>query len=406
MFIVPPLTGHINPTVAVGEALLERGHELWWVGHKSALERSLPAPLHPRAHIWELGEGLGAEELGRLHAGRDKRGVAAFQFLWDGVLLPLAEASLSAILEAIEELQPELCVVDQQTLAGALACRLSGVPWLSSCTTSAGIVDALAELPQAAAWLQERLSERLRRMGLSSLAERGLNELTLSRRGVIIFSSEQLSRSAHPAAQFPDHYRFVGPALKAKRAPLDFPWERLDSKKAKVFMSLGTVNAERGARVYRAALEAFSDGAYQLCLVAPAALLPSERPDWLITQERVPQLELLPKMDLVITHAGHNTTCESLANGLPLLLLPIKDDQPIIAEQVKRAGAGLRLPFARVKSAQLREAVDRLLNEPQFREAASRLSADFRAMGDGGAGGATCIERALTELAEGSSSRD
>jgi UDP:flavonoid glycosyltransferase YjiC (YdhE family) len=111
-------------------------------------------------------------------------------------------------------------------------------------------------------------------------------------------------------------------------------------------------------------------------------------------------------MDLVITHAGHNTTCESLAHGLPLLLLPIKDDQPIIAEQVKRAGAGLRLPFARVKSTQLREAVDRLLNEPQFREAASRLSADFRAMGDGGAGGASCVERALTELAEGSSSRD
>jgi len=396
MFIVPPLTGHINPTVAVGESLLERGHEVWWVGHKSTLVRSLPDTLHPRAHVWAMGEECSADQLGALHTGRDARGVAAFQFLWEGVLLPLAESSYQEVLEAIERIQPELCVVDQQTLAGALACRVTGTPWLTSCTTSAGVVDALGALPQASAWLQHRIEASLERLALPELTTLTLNELTLSAQGVMIFSSRQLSRAAHPEADFPDSYHFIGPALQVKRATISFPWGRLDPQKRKVFMSLGTVNAERGTRLYQVALDAFSDGAYQLCLVAPDELVPETLPAHVIRQPRVPRLELLPYMDAVITHAGHNTTCESLAHGLPLIALPIKDDQPIIAEQIKQVGAGLRLPFARVKSHQLRSAVDRLLTEGQFKTAAQAIQGEFKALGDGGAGGADLVERCLS----------
>ena len=395
MFIVPPLTGHINPTVAVGEALLARGHEVWWVGHPSALSRSLPDELHPRAHVWPMGEGLDAAQLGQLHKGRDARGVAAFQFLWEGVLLPLAESSYATTLEAIEHVRPALCVVDQQALSGALACRQAQTPWVTSCTTSAGVVDALSALPQAAEWLQAKLEERLRRLKLTALAQLSVSELTISEQGAMIFSSRQLSRAAHPDAEFPSTYHFVGPALKVKRATVPFPWARLDPSRPKVFMSLGTVNASRGARLYQAALEAFSDGAYQLCLAAPPELLPEALPEHVISQPRVPQLALLPKVDVVISHAGHNTTCESLAHGLPLVVLPIKDDQPIIAEQVKRAGAGLRLPFARAKAKQLRAAVDQVLREPSFKAAAAQIRDEFIALGDGGAGGADLVERCL-----------
>lgn len=395
MFIVPPLTGHVNPTVAVGEALLARGHEVWWLGHMSTLRRSLPDTLHPNAHLWPMGEELGTEHLGTLHKGREARGVAAFQFLWEGVLLPLAEASYQEVLKALKQVQPALCVVDQQTLAGAFACRVTETPWVTSCTTSAGVIDALAALPQASEWLQGRLRKSLARLELSSLTALSLNELSISELGAMIFSSRHLSSAAHPGAQFPSTYHFIGPALKVRRASVSFPWERLDLNKKKIFMSLGTVNAERGARLYQAALEAFQDGRYQLCLVAPPELLPAELPPHVISQARVPQLALLPKMDVVISHAGHNTTCESLAHGLPIVALPIKDDQPIIAEQIKQAGAGVRLPFARVRAHQLRAAVDELLCEASYREAAEKIRDEFRALGDGGEGGAVLIERCL-----------
>lgn len=44
-----------------------------------------------------------------------------------------------------------------------------------------------------------------------------------------------------------------------------------------------------------------------------------------------PQLELLKIADLTITHAGVNTTLESLSNGVPLVAIPITNDQPGVA---------------------------------------------------------------------------
>jgi MGT family glycosyltransferase len=108
----------------------------------------------------------------------------------------------------------------------------------------------------------------------------------------------------------------------------------------------------------------------------------------------VPQLALLPRVDAVVCHGGHNTTCEALAHGLPLVIAPIKDDQPIVADQVVAAGAGLRIKFGRVQPDELRAAVTRVLAEPAFRAAAERVRASFAA-----AGGAEAAATALAELA-------
>ena len=50
LFVVPPLTGHVNPTASVGGELLARGHEVAWVGHPGTL-----APLLPDNAVVELG---------------------------------------------------------------------------------------------------------------------------------------------------------------------------------------------------------------------------------------------------------------------------------------------------------------------------------------------------------------
>jgi UDP:flavonoid glycosyltransferase YjiC (YdhE family) len=110
----------------------------------------------------------------------------------------------------------------------------------------------------------------------------------------------------------------------------------------------------------------------------------------------VPQLALLKggHFHAVVSHGGHNTVCESLAHGVPLVVTPIRDDQPVIAEQVVRAGAGLRLKFGRLSPAALRDAIGRVLEEAPFAEAAARVQASFAA-----AGGAPKAASLLEELA-------
>jgi len=43
VFVVPPLTGHVNPTLSIGAELLERGHEVAWVSLDKNLTDKLPA---------------------------------------------------------------------------------------------------------------------------------------------------------------------------------------------------------------------------------------------------------------------------------------------------------------------------------------------------------------------------
>jgi UDP:flavonoid glycosyltransferase YjiC (YdhE family) len=100
-----------------------------------------------------------------------------------------------------------------------------------------------------------------------------------------------------------------------------------------------------------------------------------------LVRPSVPQLELLPQLDAVVCHAGHNTVCETLAHGIPLIVAPIRDDQPIIAQQVVDAGAGIRLKYGRANSDEIFDALVSVLETASYREAALRIQASFRAAG-------------------------
>jgi UDP:flavonoid glycosyltransferase YjiC (YdhE family) len=86
--------------------------------------------------------------------------------------------------------------------------------------------------------------------------------------------------------------------------------------------------------------------------------------------------------------------CETLAHGLPLVLAPIRDDQPVVADQVVRAGAGVRVRFGRVGPGELRAAVRQVLDEPLFRAAAGDIRRSFEAAG-GASAAATQLEALL-----------
>jgi MGT family glycosyltransferase len=147
-----------------------------------------------------------------------------------------------------------------------------------------------------------------------------------------------------------------------------------------VLISLGTVNAEAGTRFFAAAVEAAAAAPWRAVLVAPPELF-AEVPSNVLVRRFVPQLALLGHVQAVVCHAGHNTVCEALAHGLPLVVAPIRDDQPIVADQVVRAGCGVRVRFGRVRSGEIGEAVATVLGEPAYRDGAARVRASFEAAG-------------------------
>ena len=378
VFVVPPLVGHVNPTVSVGQALLARGHEVVWVGHPRRV-----APLLPKgARLFALDDGI-SDEVWRpvLERSRTVRGLESLQFLWEEVLVPLARGMLPGVRQALATLAPDVVVADQQAIAGALAARERGLPWATFCTTSATVVDPLADLPRVKAWVASALASLEREAGLPPS-----ETPDLSPHLVVVFSTRALLGET---CVVPPHYRFVGPAAAERPEEPGFPWDRL-GEGPRVFVSLGTVSADGADAFYNTLVDALRDEPVQVIVAAPPERIPNPPPNFLVAA-RVPQVALLKRVDAVVCHAGHNTVCEALAEGLPLVVAPIRDDQPVIAGQVVNAGCGVRLKYGRLRPDALRDAVRRALHEPALRASAARLRASFAAAG-GAAAAASHLE--------------
>ncbi|MFF9053727.1 glycosyltransferase [Streptomyces erythrochromogenes] len=391
LFTVPPLAGHVNPTVAVGAELAARGHEIAWTGPAGALTRLLPA----QARILPAGEEAGGAYTELHERWRNLRGVGALRFLWEEALVPLARAMVPGVERAVRTFGPDVVVADQQALAGPLVARRLGVPWATSASTSAELTRPFADFPKVGEWVAGQIAGLLAEFGAGREPRAGEAQgwdPRFSERLVLVFSTPELVGTA---GECPAHHAYVGPAFGARPAAPGFPWQRLDPGRRRVLVSLGTLNQEAGARFYAAVLGAAErlSEEVQLVLAAPAAVV-GEVPGHVLLQESVPQLELLPHLDAVVCHAGHNTVCETLAHGLPLVVAPIRDDQPIVARQVVEAGAGVRVRFGRTRAEELRDALTAVLDDPGHRRAARRIQASFAAAG-GAAAAADRLEKLI-----------
>src|SRR4029453_7236472 len=131
LFVVPPMAGHVTPTLAVGRELAARGHEVAWAGPEEVVAELmpreatfLPVPLAPgvRDHIAARADDL--------------RGAAALKHLVGEFLVPLASCMVPGVEAAVERFRPDVLVVDQQALAGVAVALARGLPWATSATTS------------------------------------------------------------------------------------------------------------------------------------------------------------------------------------------------------------------------------------------------------------------------------
>ncbi|HEV2372503.1 MAG TPA: nucleotide disphospho-sugar-binding domain-containing protein [Streptosporangiaceae bacterium] len=382
LFVVPPLAGHINPAAAVGAELAARGHEVAWAGHPATLAALLPE----RPLVFPVvDDTLDAQ----FRAGRERwlglRGAAVLKFFWEDFAIPLAHAMLPGVAAAITGFAPDVVVADQQALAGALAARRAGVAWATSATTPAELLRPLSAMPKVEEWVRGQINALQRDHGVTDPVD-----LRFSDQLVLVFSTPAL---VGDVSGFDGHYVFTGPALAARPDRGEFPWEWLDPGRRLLLVSLGTLNAAAGQRFFATATEALADlaGEVQAVMVTQPF---APHPAHILPVAYVPQLALLAHCDAVVCHGGHNTVCEALAHGLPLVVTPIRDDQPVIAQQVADAGAGVRLRFGRLRAAELTEAVRAVLDDPGYRAAAGRIRDSFTH-----AGGAATAADHLEKLA-------
>jgi MGT family glycosyltransferase len=386
LFVVPPLAGHVNPTAALGARLSELGHRVAWAGS----ELFLRPLLGPAAAIFGTGSKMLREQ--------GEGGEAAIRSLWAEFVVPYARFSLAAVGRAIAEFRPDVVISDEHTPAGALAAQRRGVPWATMATSSMELGRPLrAEYPELDAWVEDQLRTLWSK---AKLDPADYLDPRSSPRLVLALTSPALTG---PVA-YPPQYALVGPMLGARPPGPPFPWDSLDPQRRRVLVTTGTLATELAVDFRRRAVRALAGLAdrVQAIVLAPEEDGLGELPGDALVLPRVPMLELLGRgaLDAVVCHGGLNTVTEALAHGVPLVVAPIRHDQPINAAHVVAAGAGLRVDFAQAGEDELRKAVETVLDDPGPCAAAARVAEDFAR-----AGGAPAAAALLERLADGAAAR-
>jgi len=286
--------------------------------------------------------------------------------------------------EAIKSIQPDLVIIDNCSFAGAIASYRTKTPYVSIITTPLQKEEAKDKSPLLK-WLTQQQIQLQEKFDIYEERE-------------IIYST-QLNLVTCPnnfltPSDLKHPYHFVGPMLKHRTSSQQFNFNVLQKdQRPNIFISLGTLLEHRQLNFFEKIIEAFKEEDYTIIVVGQKEIIP-KWPSNFIVRKSVPQLEILPYMDLVITHGGANTCCEALYFGIPLIVTPMAYDQFYMASKVVEAGCGIRLKSRRTKSEDLSHSVKEILSKKSYKIAAHKIKDLFKKTG-GTENAVSLLERCL-----------
>jgi MGT family glycosyltransferase len=359
-FVSLPFVGHLNPMAALARRMRRRGHEVVFIGIpdiESAI-RSAGLTFVPYCEnefpVGSLDKYL--KPISKLH------GLAAVQKTNLHLTPDLAKAAFEHLPGLIKEIGVEAIVIDTLHRFLELIPMSLNIPCVhiwntlpidGTGTTPACVYDWPHEdTPEA----RTRNLEGLKKLGGMASPSLDLAKAYAAKAGLQIDWTNPATAVPRlavitqtpkefdlPGIPWPPQFHYAGPFHDSENhASIPFPWEKLNGKPL-IYASLGTLVNGLG-HVYKTILEAvgkLSDVQVVLSIgkhIDLAGLEPI--PQNTIVVRTAPQIELLERARLCITHAGLNTTLESLAHGVPMVAIPIAYDQPGISARIAYHGVG------------------------------------------------------------------
>jgi MGT family glycosyltransferase len=178
------------------------------------------------------------------------------------------------------------------------------------------------------------------------------------------------------SSHWPSQFHYAGPFHDGVgRIESNFPWDRVTGEPL-IYASMGTL--QNGLEsVFNTIAEAVGTRReLQLVLSISPGLDPKHidsLPPNCIVVNHAPQVELLQRSALCITHAGLNTVLESLTQGVPMVAIPITNDQPGVAARIAHTKTGAYVSFQEMTPSRLSTLLDEVLSNSEYRENADKM---------------------------------
>lgn len=397
-----PARGHLYPMMDVAIALREAGHRVvvQTLADEAPRVTALGLehrPIDARIEALPLEDHQGGNPISQLR-------------LTLGRWLERAPLEIADLRTTTSDLAPDMLVVDANTWGAAAFAEAQGRPWAMFLPYNLPVPsrDApafgpgfppprgpLGRLRDRLMWALYNLAARDHRLRLNALRHT-LGVPAIGTLGDLYTRADRLLyRTAEPLeyarSDWPASVRALGPGLWAP--PGQVPDWLHGLPHPRVLVTVSTEFQDDGD-IVGTALAALGDSPGSV-IVTTAALDPAT---FTAPNDRVhitrflPHAEVVPHVDVVVTHGGMGTLQRALAAGVPLVVVPWGRDQNESARRVEVCGAGVRLPRPRLSPARLRDAVREALTR---KPAAAVVAEGFRRAG-GAARAVGVLEELLT----------
>jgi zeaxanthin glucosyltransferase len=377
--IAPPLTGHLKPLAALAGELKRRGHRATFLHEAGAapLAASLGldfVPLAPR------GTGSVGGWTGTMARTLGLSGIGGTI----GAMARQTELLCREGPNALRTLGIDALLADQLEPAGGLLAEHLRLPFATVASAlpinrEPGVPPPYLDWPYDSSekgvkrnrggW---RIADLLmRQLGRTIARESTRLGLPVRRRMEECFSPALQLAQAVPGIDFPRRalpadFHYLGPFRQPSSEEALLPE---GDGRPLVYCSFGTLQGSR-LHLFERVAAACADLSLRLVLThcgrlseAQAARLPGNP----FVRDFLPQEAVLRQADMVVTHAGFNTVLESLAEGLPMIAIPLAFDQPAVGARIDRARVGQAVKPRQATVRRLREAVETVLGDPSYR---------------------------------------
>lgn len=373
LFLNGNVHGHINPTIPLVKELVRRGEEICYfstAGFKEKIEAA-------GARFMDYGS-----ELSRFFDDFRPGGSHPFYTLIE-FMLGMDRVVIPLVIEKTAGMKFDYVIHDSMFGGGNVVAKRLGLPAVCTCTSF-----AMNKLPMPERMFEPGFHPQLDMVFKSlertaqewGIKELGIMDIFFRREGLnIVFTSRLLQPQAE---SFDDSFKFVGPSMAERGEGISFPFDELNGHKV-IYISMGTIN-NNCMEFYEKCIEAFKDGDFKVVMSVgrkvDMASMP-EIPKSFIVKDYIPQIEVLKKSEIFISHGGLNSVSEALYHGVPVIAIPQVNDQHMVTRRLMELGAGIGLKMDEITPQLLKESVDKVLSDNGYRKASERIGVSFKEAG-------------------------
>jgi MGT family glycosyltransferase len=216
--------------------------------------------------------------------------------------------------------------------------------------------------------------------GKYGIPEPGLDQLFISKGDLnVVYTTREFNGDENLDEL---SYLFMGPSIRRQEKLCDVDFSLAGERKI-IYISLGSLNTDF-LKFYQMCIKTFQETEYYImmsignkCEISQLGYIPSN----FLVRSFFPQLEVLKRASVFITHAGFNSVNESLYFGVPMMALPMVNDQHMVAKRLASMQMGIIGNMKELTPQYLKQNVEKLLLDSEIQSNCTHISSIMKESG-------------------------